>query len=1829
MKAKYIFYLLPVALLIAANLYWGSVISWLLSIAIIASLLYYAARLAWEDRVNALLASFKKEDPRLPALQQVNEKWKAVMGFSLLAVVFGSAVFTTIKTTLPGGAHPWFLNNEYHSISHQGVAFDQALNIFPDKENTDSRIGISGKGQTATLRFQNVLKPVMAADAKSGKQRLLNQTFAAPVDEGFTISNKQNRLTVSIQPATAGFFRKISSDADRVQYTLDLQCHDAALLAQLNLAAPFKDRITLEAPVLKRGMSLFQLFLNNNSFHSSIAESYQILEAILLDMDDSYLLASYEQDRRLLYLSPGTGFFEQGYQLQVNGRNVAPQLSTTATLPYGQHFFIGFNNYRQQLYVDRIDGSNYGLGATEKTALLFDFPSHYLLKSPGEQPPGSKNIRFVTNDFDELTGGELTEGFYFQNYGLGFSEKVRGSMSYTSQKPGVPISVTVNDYLKGKSAKAVTGPDFSLSTTQPGISWLFHLRDFSDNGFSTHRTLLYLSLTFLAFVVLLVFFPGKKADRIEPVILAVIFVLLTLRYLLYWRLGTFPPLENISRYQLENTLLGFDFHMLGYSLPLPLSLVWTLLFVLFLIWYRRRPQGQVAFMPGPKGERFFQTPLALVKSYGIFIAACLFLFFLNKNILHIELLTRVISILIPVLGYCYFSVAANRYFIPRPMPLRSGEKGFVTEIKAYIYYLFHNPVFLLTLLTLLYFSLADRGFAILFALFILLKNIFVNFLKKPLDTSKTSFGRMLLKPNNYWIFGLLALVVYLAILAYKPLFYFLLQYKLLVILCAMAALLAILWIAFPAAKKWRLPLAALLGVYALLVLIPGTRQALNKTADNALKHVTYRASIIYQPLSEMLQEQPYSSFATRKIIETAENQWFINAYITKPYDPKATFNLRPYSKVGVDFPTQTRDVLTARFLVGELGDFTMYLILLLCILPLILYLMSYRLARAQDSEADKAATVASYAGLIPLILFFTLALFVWLTSTNRFVFFGQDFPFLSLTSRLSVLLPLLLFSFTLIQQPAPHLSTRISLRASAVKYVFFIGLIAFFALVTVKKNELNTENFNVVMTTTETHVNKDLNAVLDQIQDSLEAKNKRYTYQQLIHILSQSKAFDSLKNQQVQDPYTRSILANLTERPNMAFTLNNPLFMVYDNGRYQAVYNQNLYLQLPVIENREVWNGKILENITAGNGDRLPTPVFLKWKNAAQYVTPPYYAADDATGIQLGILPAGWVAGAAEPTGILSGSAANGRERFVYQHQSKIMAPAALRYARTLHYDDVALATSGRNENRISFQPQGRSFAFNKWVNGRYKIIYPLGAANFWLYHFATGMRANYSNDSSLVRNESISLDYELTQSVSQLLAANSQPLANQQRNYSFSVIAADGDGRIRLMQDVAGNRKILDPNDENKIYQLQQQHFFFSNARNERDQWGNRNLLHLYLGPGSAIKPLFSAVVTSGVNAGWEALQLNPAPAEVSNYAGLALRRPWKNVDHYGGIVDMTTYIEASSNFYQGLMMFLGSYTRQDFGQEQPSLAKVLRTAANAYPVLQWQGRRYYLPGYDSRKGHWPVTDATARRRTFFGNERSLIATGFESNAGLAATPGFQNQDQPNFVHSRLYQQWRQTNAGYLWAFPEASSFLQQNRDYAGIQENFNVGLKTAALGGYPYLLTPYKMLEMYLGLLSYNRDFHLRVNGNAGPAMPWQKDASWAGGAFENFLARQIFTGMARVISGGYGTAKRLNALKSQRPDLYFYAKTGTINEEASGVKSSRRLIVMASDKDLSQPENIGKARTFGWFFAVDNTGDFDWPMLIEIMEQTMQAASFKNYFQSSPAASNAPGQTAGTTL
>lgn len=1724
MNLKSLYIAIPTIIIILLNIMYGSAISWMLSIGIIACLLYFFAQISIEQLIFRKTNAEDVSDAVKAHAAKVIKKYKILLSSGLLTVVFLSSVFCIYRTANPSGAHPWFFNNDYHAISNTGIAFSKELNLterFEDSLESEGNIRITKDGaSSATLHFTNFYEPVFAETERPKKTFTpINNIFPQSFQKSFSISNGINTISVSLQSKPNGFFSFLSPNKKATElYDIQITSNDGRLAEEQNIRLPYSDHLQIEETELTEGKSLYNLLLNSRSFNSDKSESYAVLEFMLRQLGESYLLMNYSDLESGYSIFPSKDFILNGYKLTADGKIVAPKFQVKATVNFDKPFYIGFHNIQAKNFITSINNADYGINTSGNSiAFMYDYPASYLLSSPiSSQQVGNKNLRFVSNNNDDIIASSLKEGFYFNNNGLQTDSRISGSIDYLSQSPNTPLKVGVIDNNSGNVYKEIDGSHFHLSSTNAGEQYLFSIRDFSQNGFHFHKLILFAFLIYLGILALLIFFPGRNLVRIEPIIFAVIYLLLVLRLLLYWRLATFPPLENISKYELENTILNFDYRW-GIKLPVPLTLIWVFLFLGILAFFRYRISIGKPFQFSPE-KKWNLTNLKRINQYfAYFIGVCAILFFINSSLLHIEIFTRIISIIIPVTGYCYFAMLANKHFEFEQNWVNAGEsKGYV-KLKAYFHYFLNNPAFVITILTIAFFALTDRGFAILFTLFILLKNIFLNFLKKPFDSSKTNLKRMVFNPNNYWIYGILSLIAYLVILSFKSLFYYLLTYKLIVVGLALLIPFIILFFFYKKQGKITKILGGVLALYVVLLLVPPTRNMMEAKATGAIKHVQYRASIIHQPLSELLSQNPYSSFQTQKIIETAENQWFINSYISKEYNNDATINLRPYSRVGVNYNTQTRDVVIARFVISELGNFTMYLILVLTLLPLILYLISYRLT----DDTHFKLNYKSYVAILPLLLFFTTSLFVWLTATNRFVFFGQDFPFLSLTSKLSVVLPLILFGITLTQQPNTYRSYQLNLQSNFARYVFFTVLIAAFALTTIKSNELSNNNFSIIVDKTKNRINNDLNAVMGEIQDSLDAKRLHYSYSGLMKIMADDKNFKALLNDSVTDNYTRSILQQLVQKPSSAMRIDNPLYITYNGFQYSALYNDHLYLHLPPVENKSVWNGLIVEQYDSSN-----------------------------------------------------------------------------------------------------------HFAINKWINGRYEILYPLKERNFWLYHFANAIRSSYEADTLLKKNVAISLDYKLLKSTQDLIDYTYSDVSQKNSGFRFSVIAADGDGNIRLMNDFVTNRKHLDPNDDYAIQKLQQKHFFFSNIRNERDQWGNSNLIALHLGPGSSVKPVTTAAIASQINAGWESLHMQaPGALQYESYAGFKLLKPWENDDHYrSGYMDISRFLEVSSNFYQSAMIFLGSYPRAAFiKNNKASIKNVLSTQAganNTYPLFEINGLAYHLPNYNNRKGAWPVSDEEAKHKNFFGNENSVLANGLQTNMGLKTKEVvpkdtlLSSYRKESMLDSMNYS-FISANKSiyYLWSMPEQSSLLQSQRGFKEPYQNFNIGLKTTTLGGYPYQVSPYKMLEMYLSLFSQNRNFGLNIIENPQRNVAWKLDTTWNGAAnFNRFLATNIFKGMNDVIYGAWGTAHAISGLAAAHPGFYVYAKTGTINEQGSGMRNSRRLIVTITNKDMQQPENIGNKGTklYALYFAIDNNKDFDWNLLNQILNETMASNSFIHYFK-----------------
>lgn len=1775
-------------LLIGIVYHFTTSISFFLATVILSSIFFFIINMNSEREIGKA----EMANPNL-SYDKAKNKRHVILTLFFLLLIYSAAVITEKRVMMPGG-NSYFKNIDHNGLNHFAISFkdNTSFNYIDQEDSSISKIAFSKQGNNFTIHTENFNEPIFQKIEKE-KFKIINATPGATLSNTI-ISNGQNTLRFS--------FRNLEDD--KYEFNISIESTDVELLAHRGQSV-LNSQLTFETKPIKYGISLNNLIKSVEDFKISKPGDYEILNEILSIVGNTYILTNYATPEEKNYILFKTNNIED-YKLISDNHEVSN--SRKFQIPSKQNFYIGFANSKAEMYLDTLDN---------ESAIFLNYPNTYYLSSPEESPIGAKCTRFITNHTSRLKDIYAKEGFCFQNSNLVDNSYINGSIEYRVGNAKENLSINyIDKNLKPLKFKQAKNNEFALTNSDNNSKYHFKIIDYANNGFAYNKVLLYTFLLLVMFACFTVLSNPGTLRRFQPILLFTLFGLIVLRFILYWRIATFPPLDNISKHELENTFRLFDFKLISFDIPFPTTILFVFVILTSVALYRFwNAKSNKKNDKDPNRRIVFFSKLNIDAKYHlliIYLSLLLLCFILSK--IPFDFITRVSTILIPTLLYIIFSQRCNQQYTLKHID-KMYQSTWLDKVRAYIFYFIQNPTFNLTASTIIFFALTDRGYCVLFILFILLKNILLNFLKKSIGKSKVSI--MLSRPWNYWVYGFAALLIYFLFITQKSLFYYLLYYKLLVggILLAIIAFTINL---FRESKKFmRFGSVAILGIYLVVLVIPSSRQYINQKIENKIKHVQYRASIIHQPISKLLEQNEYSSFSARKIIETAENQWFINSYISAPFDNSKPVNFKSFTKVGVNYNTQTRDVVVARFIIGELGFYNMYLILIMCLLPLLFYLISFKL-KSQDGVFN----IDSYTGLIPLILFFTICLFVWLTSTNRFVFFGQDFPFLSLTSKLSVLLPLMLFSILLIQRPQTYNFQNIKTELALSRYLLLFGLILVASAFTIIKNELTQNNFNVVVPSTKNYIEQPLDNLFTIIQDSLSHRRKRVTYDHLCKIIKTDPRYIQLVNNDIKEPYTKSILRAWEQNPSSAMRVNNPLYIRYDQGRYRAEYNNTLYLALPLADDRKIWHGSIDESLDINTEN-----VSIKYNNITENIQLPYYRHDNKNNLSLCIIPSTWMNTSTQPKAILNvANQFKGQTNVLLQkHDAKTQTQSSLNFSKSFESGDVVSVQANKNNFDISFATQGVNYVNHKWVNNTYRSIYPMGATNFWVYNLANSLRTPYKNTPTQKLN--ITLDYNLYLTIhNRVNSVYSRNKKNKKIN--FSVIAADGNGNIRTMNDFNGMRQNLDPNNSQKIYKLQQEHFFYSNANKERKQWGNANLLHLHLGPGSSIKPAILAAIGSQAHLEWDKLYyIKSVLAEESNYAGLPIAQGWKNIEHYKGPkINTSEYIEHSSNFFHSVILFLGSYPKASFLNKENhlSLKNILTQNPkknNSFPKLELDNTPFYLPNYSDNK--WPSSNSNQKSKSYFANENSLLANGIAANLNLATTDIDKHDGSPMNT-SKVFFFDSSTNAllrannfiNSIWTLPEASSFSQKMRHYISskrkneINENFNLGLKTPTLGGYPYQITPLKMLEMYNALFTQNMNYRASITQTNFPFLPWHIDSSWTQDAFNQFLANQVFLGMKKVITTGTGT--KLKTLTTEFPQLNFYAKTGTINEESSGAASSRRLILTITDNDVSKTENINRrTKVYSIYFVIDYNKDFDWELVKQITRECIQSTSFKNYF------------------
>lgn len=1828
--------ILALYLLIRGSYYLLSPMPFLIALAVFLSVLYFLFFLANGRRMDAYKGPEQMEGAARPV--------SAVF----LLLLFAVSLKVVNDYQEPGGERPYFSNADHHALRSECIAFRRGLTLFSEREDTLSGIWpvdkgslqVIAEGDRLRLQLRDFYNPVFATVTAKGRAafRLLNPQFAEPLSDGFEVKDGANSLRfVRVARSPAGLrarIRSLLAGAEPARYDLDFVFLSSDPEIVADTSGSVADTFKVRGLTLRKGLGIMDILLRDSD--SVVVRNSLRLQRWLSRYTGLQILSSEEPSgERTLNLFLPEDAVAGGLRVSRQGRSLALSPGRRCEMAMAERFFVGLGNERDSFSVAPVDAGIFFQG-TGHTHVLRPGRFGYRKLAPFAEDGrrnGTDEIRFLSNAPGEVNSFHLREGILFHEATKdnGYTGLQGGILRYGNHAPGEPLQWGVWPRSPRNRVDAGAGR-FMLPSRNDALGWVYGVKDFSDNAFRHARMRVYMGILMGLILVVVILFPARHSREgrhtrsllvLETPVWMVAYVMLTYRLLLLWRVATFPPVEGIGAHEF-GTLQTFDMYFQGVYLYLPLTVWIFVLFVLAIVLHRtglsgRWGDGIAAWVRG-KGLFSRFTSMPLWQRSDLRHAAVLVAAFILKAAVPVDFLIRMLELLVPVASYFYFTHRAMALKSPDPQAGRSH--GPHPKPYAFIrLWIDSEQAFLISTATFVSLALQDRGFAVMFIVFLILKNVFLGFSRKPLPGQyRQGLMERLLKPSNQHVYGIIALVLFVLFLTWKGLPDLLLEHRRSVALLMLPVAAVCLRVLLPGFRRSVAVATALITGVAVCILLPWTWSWMDARLQREIRHVKYRASLIHRPLGEVLRNEAYRSGAEQKIIETAQNQWFIHTYLDHAEQFPRRIKFQPHFRTGVDYSTQTRDVVLPRYVIAEFGYLTMFGVILLVTLPLLGYLLFFRL---NDSAGHPDAD--SVTGLLALTFLFVSALVVWMSSTNRFVFFGQDFPFLSLTSRLSVMLPLTLLYVLLTRSPLCRENSSEMLRRRMQVVGFFTLLISTMAM-TGGKSQLLREG----------HFQPDLKNIRDRIEGQVsqyfeEAQRGSSVSANSLADVREDARIGRWLDEMVRHPdfkpiydslsvYEKSMIDALVATPAMGFDLRSPIHIVLSAGTYSLRFNNWFRFERPFYDADKVWKGDIYEPI-AEDGTlvrRPPAPI-------APYVQ---------------MLPPAFFKPGTRPFAMVdlhNFGAVVSPELLLYKpRERELKALSQEDFAIRVEEQDLLLFRDGQANTA---RPSGgytawnlndgtrRHFAFNAMVNGRQRMLFPLRGDYSWMREWAIASRTAMEGrgGSWLDSSVTVNLDYDLTRSASRHLRQTLSRPATNSTQVLVSAVAADGEGRLRLLVDHAmrSQRRPIDPNSEGELEEMLREQYFLRNNSDERLQWGNANLLHMRDGPGSSIKPLVTAAVASQRRMEWDRLEYVPHTGSllhsdllrdrfrIGNYAGEDWPTSpgwWEDARSNLGS-DLERYISQSHNLHHSLIVFLGSYSKYDF--PRGSLTEKLKPSrtTDAFPLAGLAGTSYALPS----KADWPKDPVSGKP---FGNTNSLMAVGLSELFGLDIQSSYSSgrlSEKRNY--SRLPDSLAYRS---VWAFPERSYFDQAER--AG---NLQAAILQTTLGGGVFRITPVQTLEMYARLFNQDQAFRVSIDSASGPVKDWRSlDPEWGGRFLADFLEtgrdgrNALFPAMRSVVM--YGTAKYLRDVRL--PAGYtLYAKTGTIGSGRSD--NSKRLIV-AIVKD--GPEPFPRRRKYFVYFTVQNayieTKGMDvsvkqWfvqPVYVDLLNRILDSRSFKEYMR-----------------
>lgn len=1684
-----------------------------------------------------------------------------------------------------------FKNTDHHALRVDGIAINDDRNFilagnsrdaFFDNRSYRGRIRVDGvENGRVNLRFDRFSMPVYAISHGMKVYELLNPEAFPSFHDGdsveFVKRGRNGRDSVIRMVVTPGHenyskFKFWEHDRDTAVYTFNGQA------------------VSLESRFMKTGLPLSTLLAG--TVPEFDPNGIQVFRGRFnYDTKNRDVDVVYQGQPYYIGFNADADLSE----IRINHAPVPMPDQYSASIPIGAPFCIGIGTDKTETMCF---GQNEGV-----LTLEFFQPKYQYLSCNTETE--DQTLMVTTSMFDE-SGNQLL-GAYSENIALyDFFSKPNNRnqmrpwyLSYHAGKSSTPLTLNVysdQNYLNqvsmdrfvnanARNSDLRHGLDSCLHghgldscvryqaylpgilATNPSIHWLVGVEDFkSTTPFSARKMVGLIIMAILLSALLLglnMIIGHVIVTDAEYCAYLIVIAFLTIKCFLLWRVTVFPPITSISYFEFNHLR---DPELVKY-LKLFLLAFYAVVFLykLYLIVSPKRlfASGDLEIRQPFLNrivsgiQRFFRNKWVLA---GIMFLAYAAIFPMGGGE---GTLARIINIMLPVLFFFFFEYRIFRLY----------GKNYLDNI------LVENPLrsrLLPVVLSFINIGLAaaitfikDGGYGVMFLLFGLIVTVFLIS-----DLHAYSRGDDEQKPIAVWSSVLLFAFVVAFGLLYMSMFIWVLDHR-----TAFSIGLAITLILVFAALSFTLDFykdLKLKGWITAIILIIGISVGINYGSGKFIDgtHLEYRTRVHMNSPSEILATKVNDQVSQNKFMQASLNDWILKEYTdigkeVRPLSEKhGYFKLQPQSKLGAMWFAQTTDIVLSRFIIAE---HSYWLAALLVIALFFFLLVSAR--RICNRPGGRFIQIA-----IPLLLFLQAGLILF-ANTRRFVFFGQDFPLISITSKMSVLYFFVLMGIFLIstfrekdilegenqtsgiteldQAEIARSDTKTTVKVLACAFAIILLPVATSWLV---KKKTPTDNSSYV--SDGMYSLEPLMASVDSVTTALDTVFVEYQKTHPLKLKNDMSAeMAQFKNDSL---YQRFMQQELLDTNKFAVRM---IERFIDVGSHKNSAKGLIHIKT---KRQYDTDGNAKEYLSFGIYDgfyeyQLPRKQKDAWKGSiVADGSMPYDTAQRvrSEGLVALRLKKEWLK---EDADLLLVRAEGAPVRVLGEHSVVDISAQGLPVASVSGKDNLM---RGGRVLRLNLLPRENYYARNVMVNGTRTFLYPHGPEMFWMREFSgqiklakeSAMRpgnklASKEEKNRFDENVPITISDNLTMRIYQLYM-------NAGSTRDKTVVVADGDGHVKAMVDYRGDRRFrLNPNDEKGIHRIDDSLYMHGLRRSPAEQryFSTFATSPLRLGPGSSQKPIVWTAVTSGYNTGfWSSLTILPLPTTpiikpqgardfdystgfhlldggrtghfyFPYFAGQKIQKNFKSIGgdegYAGNPIPLDWYMYKSSNYYNAMMAYFGLFTKE---QLQEMLPTTIPLAADPSLLVQRVPDRAL--SLEQNRSFFPIMNASSRQINLSGYNRFAFAhpvsqSDYQNPKSLLAN-GLETQfDLPLKRETRsLYpsiKKYVKDKDGKFVVRPgfgNVSYFNMRIRNkYIRPEEMMEVGLRTVAIGNNTsWIVSPLKMAEMYGRLLTLDTNYTLTLDPNSSHQyQSFRLDGSWRSSNQYQAERESFIRGMSRVFA------------------------------------------------------------------------------------------------------------------